>query len=308
MTVERIDAREHHDPEDRQREQVEQRLRDHRAEHDRQRLARAAEAPRDDQRTRGLSQTRRQRGGHQHSDERALHRVPAFRLAPGRCGREDLIPGDRAGEHRDAHQPQAGDEQSRTRGEQAFGNAADADVHEREQREHEAAERGSHQRATAQRAQRALARELPDLDRSPDPFVEPSPQSRQRHAARRAEPRDSAGAERGCAARDRRAPGRGAPRGGRRASPAGRRPEPARSSRAPRRRHAARRSARRALRASAAIRARAAGSSASERSASASASASPGGVSTPVDPVAHDVAVAGDVGGDHRRARQRAPR
>ena len=72
------------------------------------------------------------------------------------------------------------------------------------------------------------------------------------------------------------------PGGARRGPPDGQ--APARSSRAPRRRRAARQSARRAARAAAAIRARAAGSSASERSASASASASPGGVSRPSTP------------------------
>ena len=52
-----------------------------------------------------------------------------------------------------------------------------------------------------------------------------------------------------------------------------------------------------------AMRARRGWSSASRRSASASASGSPGAHELAVDAVAHDVAVAGDVGGEHRRGR-----
>ncbi len=167
MAVEQVDAGEHHDPEDRQREQVEQRLRDHRAEHDRQRLPRAAETARDDQRARGLTQARRERGGHQDADERALHRVAAFGLAPGRGGREDRVPGDRPGKHRGAHQREAGGEQAGAGGEQARGDAADADVHEREQREREAAERGCHQRARG--AARAWSADAARAILRPDP-------------------------------------------------------------------------------------------------------------------------------------------
>ena len=66
-------------PSTRQREQVQQRLRDHRPEHDRQRLPRAAQPAREDQRARGLAEARGQRRGHQHADEGALHRIAAFR-------------------------------------------------------------------------------------------------------------------------------------------------------------------------------------------------------------------------------------
>ena len=62
-------------PEDRQRDDVQQRLRHERAEHDRQVLPRTPGAPRDDQRARRLAEPGRQRRGHQHADERALHRV-----------------------------------------------------------------------------------------------------------------------------------------------------------------------------------------------------------------------------------------
>ena len=81
VAVQERDAGEHRRPEQRQREQVQQRLGDHRAEHHGQRLARAAEAARDDQRTRGLTQASRQRGGHQHADERPLQRVSPSRAA-----------------------------------------------------------------------------------------------------------------------------------------------------------------------------------------------------------------------------------
>ena len=106
VSLEHADARERDDAEHAQREQVQQRLGDHRAEHHRQRLARAAEAARDDQGARGLAEARGQRRGHQHADERALHRVAPFRPPPGRRRREDRVPADRAREHRRAHQRQ----------------------------------------------------------------------------------------------------------------------------------------------------------------------------------------------------------
>ena len=61
MAAEDVDGREHHRAEHRQREDVQQRLRDDRAQHDRQVLARPAGPPRDDQRARRLTEAGRQR-------------------------------------------------------------------------------------------------------------------------------------------------------------------------------------------------------------------------------------------------------
>ena len=112
VSVEHADARERHPAEDGQRDQVEQRLRDHRAQHHRQRLPRAPEPARDDQGARGLAQAGGQRRGHEHADERALHRVSSFGPPPGRRRGEDRVPGDRAREHGRAHQSQARGEQT----------------------------------------------------------------------------------------------------------------------------------------------------------------------------------------------------
>ena len=71
------DRREHHRAEHDQREDVEQRLGDERAEHDREAVAHAAEPARHDQRARGLAEPRRQRGRHQDADHRAARGVAA---------------------------------------------------------------------------------------------------------------------------------------------------------------------------------------------------------------------------------------
>ena len=52
----------------------------------------------------GSPEASRQRGRHEHADERSLHGVAAFGRPPGRRGAEDRVPGDRRGEHREAHQ------------------------------------------------------------------------------------------------------------------------------------------------------------------------------------------------------------
>ena len=157
VAVERADAGQRDAAEDRQREQVQQRLRDHRAEHDRQRLARAADPPRDDQRTRGLAQAGGQRRGHQHADERSLHRVAAFGPPPGGRRAEDRVPGDRAREHRRAHQRKAGDEQARLGREQRRGHTRHADPLERQRGEAGAGQRRRGEAGASQRADASLA-------------------------------------------------------------------------------------------------------------------------------------------------------
>ena len=70
------------------------------------------------------------------------------------------MPGERAGEHRRAHQPQAGGHQARLGRQQAADDAIDADVRERELREHEPEDARDEQPAPAQRARRTTARGL----------------------------------------------------------------------------------------------------------------------------------------------------
>ena len=81
-------------------------------------LARAAGAPGDDQRTRRLTEARRQRRGHQHADKRALHRVRQSDPRGRHRGLEDRVPGDGAQRHRAAHHRQAEQHERRTGGEQ----------------------------------------------------------------------------------------------------------------------------------------------------------------------------------------------
>ena len=77
-------AADHDDPEQQQREDVEQGLRDQRPGHDGQRLAHSAEPARDDQRTRRLAEAGRKRRRHQHSDHRRRSGSPAV-LSGGRA-------------------------------------------------------------------------------------------------------------------------------------------------------------------------------------------------------------------------------
>ena len=92
------DGREQRRAEDCERDDVEQRLGDERAEHDRQPLARPAEPPGDDQRARRLAETGRQGRAHQHADRRSLPGVPEARAQPGAA--QDGLPRPRAQDHR----------------------------------------------------------------------------------------------------------------------------------------------------------------------------------------------------------------
>ena len=103
VAVEEVDRREHDRAEDDQRDDVEQRLRDDRAEHDRQVLARAAGSARDDQRARRLAEAGRQRRGHQHADERPLSGVGQPDAGARQRGLQDRVPREGAHRHRAAH-------------------------------------------------------------------------------------------------------------------------------------------------------------------------------------------------------------
>ena len=93
---EQPDGREHHRAEDHQREDVQQGLGDHRAQHGGELVARAPQPARHDQGARGLAEPRGQRGRHQHPDRRALHGVDEPRPGLGQRRAQDRLPGDRA--------------------------------------------------------------------------------------------------------------------------------------------------------------------------------------------------------------------
>ena len=247
----------------------------------------AAEPARDDQRARGLAEARGQRRRHQHADRRALQRVATRGRAPGSAARRIACQETRAQRPSRAHISAEAERAPRPGSERSSASR----------------DRGRSADALRARAARARRRRPSDGERAA---------ARARRAARGARAAGGRGLERGQAARrDARRPSAGAS-----AEPR-RRPRVARARRArgdarsrPRRpsthlarRRAARRSARRARRAAARhARARARGSSARSRSASASAVASPRGTSRPSTPSRDDVAVAGDVRGDDRRA------
>ena len=147
-------------PEDDQRDDVQQRLRDHRAEHDRQVLARSAGPARDHQRARRLAEAGRQRRGHQHADERALHRVgqPDPRLR--QRGLQDRVPGERAHHHRAAHDAEPEQARARARGDQRVGDVGDADLLQRQAGQHQrrrARRRRASRRAAASATRRRCA-------------------------------------------------------------------------------------------------------------------------------------------------------
>ena len=284
VVVEDRHRREHHAAEDHQREDVQQRLGDDRAEDDRQaRCARAAaDAARDDHRAGRLAEAGGQRRRHQHADHRPLKRVAQPRARRGRHrGAQDRRPGDGAHHHRGAHQPER-DEHPRRRGvQQRVADAVDADALQREERAREDRDGDDrHQRAAGEgehRTPRALARRRRRLD------------------ARQA-PRGAARLQVG---------GQRADADGQRA---GRRPRARRSRSRPRRppgparRRAARRTARAVSQRGGRQRV-AAGGVERQRP---QRLAERGGVAArhedAVGAVVDDVAVAGDVGGDDRRA------
>ena len=87
-----VDRREHDRAEDHQREDVQERLRDQRSEHNREVLTGPAGAPGDDHRARRLPQPGGQGRGHQHSDECPLQRVAHPDTRFGERGGQDRVP------------------------------------------------------------------------------------------------------------------------------------------------------------------------------------------------------------------------
>ena len=249
--------------------------------HDRQRLAHPADPARDDQRTRRLTESRRERRRHQHPDRGgAQDRAPFHRPVRQRRA-HDVEPRDRPQDHRAWR---TGPARSAPRS----GSSARASW--RRCRTRPGAARGTRAARRRSRTGRAPRGATPASVREPRERLRRSrldrgqpPGARARSQVALHEPGldarglRSADAERAprSRARTRTSPG---------ARPA--------ATRSPLRVGARRRSSR----------ARRAGSSHSERSASASSSGSPGVDQQAVAAVRHDLAVAGDLGGDDRRA------
>ena len=141
VAVEEVDRGEHDRAEHDQRDDVQQRLRHDRAEHDREVLARFAGASGHHQRARGLAEAGRQGRGHQHADERPLGGVGQPDAGARQGGFEDRVPREGAHDHRAAHDREAEQHERRARGDQRLGDAGQADLLEREEREHGAADR-----------------------------------------------------------------------------------------------------------------------------------------------------------------------
>ncbi len=157
MAVEEVDRAQHHRAEDQQREEVEHRLRDDRAEDRGQVVARAAGAPGDDQRTRRLAEAGGQRGRHEHADERPLQRVAERDARAGQRGLEDRVPGDGADGHRGAHQRQPGQHPGGRGVEQRAADLVEPDALERRVGEEDAGGGGEHGGDAAQRGERGPA-------------------------------------------------------------------------------------------------------------------------------------------------------
>ena len=174
---------------------------------------------------------------------------------------------------------QADQHPGRARVQEGVADVLEADPPEREQRQHHADQCGQRQAGAARGGHYRRPR--------------PGGQRLERGQAARGRARPAVAGQRA----DR------APRRGAAPSPARAWRSRPRRRRAPPRRRAATRSAPPARQRRAPSRCAATGSSQRSRSASASSVASPRGTSTPSHAVAHDVAVAGDVRGDHRRAR-----
>ena len=132
VTVEQPDGREHHRTQDRERDQVEERLGDQRAEHDRQALTHVPEPPRHDQRAGGLAEAGWQRGGHQDPDHHPAHGVAPSHARARQCRAQDGVPRLSTREHRRAHQRERHEHPPRRGGEQRVDDRVDPDAVERE--------------------------------------------------------------------------------------------------------------------------------------------------------------------------------
>ena len=147
--AEDADGGEHHRAEDHQGEDVQQGLRDQGAEHHREAVAHPSDAPRQDQRTRGLAQPGRQRGRHQHADHGRPRGVAPAHAGAGQGGPQDRVPGLGADEHRGAHERERHQHPHGRGRDDGAADRLDADVVERERGEAEAADGGAEDRRAA---------------------------------------------------------------------------------------------------------------------------------------------------------------
>ena len=185
MPVEQADGGEHHAAQDRQRDQVQQRLGDDRPQHHRQRLAGPTQAPGHDQRARGLTQARRQGGRHQHPDERSLRGVAPLDLHARKGGAQDLVPGHGAQRHRGAHQAQAHQDPRRAGRQQRLADVPQPDPLQRQHAQHQPEDRGQSQACPSQQGQHRAARASSGggrLRRGQPPGADPRTAVRRGHA------------------------------------------------------------------------------------------------------------------------------
>ena len=149
MPAQDVVAAHDHDGEQQQREQVEQRLRDERAGHDRERLPHAAQPPRHDQGTRRLTEPRRQRRGHQDADGGRAQDRPSLDGRLRQRGSQDLEPRHRAQEHRGREQPERNQHPDRARVHERRDDVVDPHTLQRQEGEEETDDRGDRERHPA---------------------------------------------------------------------------------------------------------------------------------------------------------------
>ena len=165
VAAEEIDRREHDSAQNEQGDDVEQRLGDDGAEHHRQVLSRPPGAASHHQRPGGLAQAGRQGRGHEHPDERPLHGVGHAHPGLRQRRAQDRVPGDGAQRHGRAHHAQAQDHERRAGGEQRVGDVVQPDRGQRlvGQQEHGHAEHG-HRHPAADGGHHAAAGPEPRLE------------------------------------------------------------------------------------------------------------------------------------------------
>ena len=166
---EQPDRREHHRAEDHERDHVQQRLGHQRAEHRGQAIAWPAEPAGHDQRARWLAEPGRQGRRHQDADRGALHRVREARPGVRHRGLEDRVPGDRAPDHRQAHDGEADEHPDGLGVDERVGDRPHADAVERQQRAADGAERGRAEHGATGDPQRAVAAGRQRLERGQAP-------------------------------------------------------------------------------------------------------------------------------------------
>ena len=157
--VEEVGAGDDDHAEQRQGDEVEQRLRDQRAEQHGEGLAHATDPPRQRHRTGRLTEAGRQGRRHQHPDHRRRGDVAPAHRSQRQRGAHDPVPGGGAEEERERHQGAGDEDPGEVGADDAFDHLVDADLLRRQRRQPDADHAGRGEADAAGDLAPALARQ-----------------------------------------------------------------------------------------------------------------------------------------------------